>query len=80
MINLVASMMYVLSYMNGTHYSPINDNYDPCNKITSLELAMGCSTVNGRTVLPYNQLVEIAKFPDREFERIVTEANTENPY
>jgi len=41
---------------------------------------MGCITVNGRTVLPYNQLVEIAKFPDRKFERIVTEANTENPY
>lgn len=79
MIKLAASVMYVLSYVNGTHYSSTN-HYDPCEKITSLELAMGCSTVDGRTMLPYNRLVAIAKFPNREFERILTKANTENPY
>jgi len=77
MSNLIASIIYVLSYTSQTHFVI---KYDPCDKITSLELAMGCSTINGRTVLPYNRLVEIAKFPDREFERIVNEANTENPY
>ena len=68
MINLFTSLLYVVSYINGTHHIS-TDKYDPCDKITSVELAFGCSTVDGKRVYSYNKLVALAKLTEGELQR-----------
>ena len=57
MMTIIKSIIYITSGINGADIS----KYDPCNNINNIELAIGCSTVNGRRVYRAGKLETIAK-------------------
>lgn len=57
MMTIVKSLIYVMSFGSGEKLYKI----DPCDNITSTELALGCSTVGGKRLYSQEKLVDIAK-------------------
>lgn len=55
-MNLIASIIFLMTYEPKQRII-----IDPCDNITTLELAMGCSTVNNQRVYSASRLEELAR-------------------
>jgi hypothetical protein len=62
---MIAIINFIMILMHPPAYVAV---VDPCNKINSLELAMGCSTVNGRRLYRDETLFAIAEFSSRKLQ------------
>jgi len=58
---MMAVINFILILMHPPAYVAV---VDPCSNINSLELAIGCSTVNGRRLYRTERLEAIAEFSE----------------
>lgn len=63
MIALINFIMYIVNTPVAT--MPVH----PCDNITNVELAIGCSTVNGHRVYSEGKLFAIAEFSEGKLQR-----------
>ncbi len=55
-MNIIASIIFLMTYIPNERII-----IDPCDNITTLELAMGCSTVNNQRVYSSSKLQELVR-------------------